>query len=84
MQLGIGRIGEFQFPVLFALTLILLSSPLMFHVKWGNYVQALGGSETALKRSGVRTGFYRISVSRFFRYYGGRHSSDYHSTPEFC
>ena len=25
---------EFQFPVLFALTLILLSSPLMFHVKW--------------------------------------------------
>lgn len=32
MQLGIGRIGEFQFPVLFALTLILLSSPLMFHV----------------------------------------------------
>ena len=35
MQLGIGRIGEFQVPVLFAL---------------------------ALKRSGVRTGFYRISV----------------------
>ena len=65
MQLGIGRIGEFQFPVLFALTLILLSSPLMFHVKWGNYVQALGGSETALKRSGVRTGFYRISVHVF-------------------
>ena len=30
MQLGIGRIGEFQFPVLFALTLILLSFPLCF------------------------------------------------------
>ena len=62
MQLGIGRIGEFQVPVLFALALILLSFPLMFHVKWGNYVRALGGSESALKRSGVRTGFYRISV----------------------
>lgn len=65
MQLGIGRIGEFQLPVLFALALILLSFPLMFHTKWGNYIQALGGSETALKRSGVRTGFYRVSVHIF-------------------
>ena len=62
MQLGIGRIGGFQLPLLFALALILLAFPLMFHVKWGNYIRALGGSEAALKRSGVQTGFYRISV----------------------
>ena len=54
MQLGIGRIGGFQLPVLFALALILISFPLMFHTKLGNYIQALGGSETALKRAGVR------------------------------
>ena len=65
MQLGIGRIGELQLPVLFALALILISFPLLFHTKLGNYIQALGGSETALKRAGVRTGFYRIFVHVF-------------------
>lgn len=65
MQLGIGRMGEFQYPVIVSILLLLLAFPLMFHVKWGNYVQALGGSRTALMRSGVRTGFYRITVHMF-------------------
>lgn len=65
MQLGIGRIGELQLPVLFALALILISFPLLFHTKLGNYIRALGGSETALNRAGVRTGFYRIFVHVF-------------------
>lgn len=65
MQLGIGRFFDVQYAVYFAVALALVAFPLMFHMKWGNYIQALGGSQTALRRAGVRTGFYRVSVHVF-------------------
>lgn len=63
--LGIGRIGEMQLSVIFAALLVMLSVPLMFHMKWGNYVQALGGNKDALEKSGIHVGGLRISVHMF-------------------
>lgn len=63
--LGIGRIGEMQLSVIFAALLVMLSIPLMFHMKWGNYVQALGGNKDALEKSGIHVGGLRISVHMF-------------------
>lgn len=65
IYLGIGRIGELQLSVLFAAALALISVPLMFHMKWGSYVLSLGGNREALVKSGIRTGFYRVSVHAF-------------------
>ena len=65
IYLGIGRIGELQLSVLAALFLVLISVPLMFHMKWGSYVLSLGGNREALVKSGIRTGFYRASVHAF-------------------
>lgn len=65
IYLGIGRIGEMQLSVLFAIMLVLAAVPLMFHMKWGNYVLALGGNREALVKSGIRAGFYRVSVHMF-------------------
>lgn len=62
MYLGIGRIGEFQISVIFAAFLTVMAFPLMFHMKWGNYIQALGGNREALMKAGINTAFYRISV----------------------
>lgn len=65
IYLGIGRIGEVQLTVLFAVLLTLLSVPLMYHMKWGSYVQSLGGNREALIKSGIRAGFYRVTVHVF-------------------
>lgn len=63
--LGIGRIGELQLSVLFAAFLVLACFPLMFHMKWGNYVTALGGNKEALEKSGIHVGVIRVSVHMF-------------------
>ncbi|MEY8507086.1 ABC transporter permease [Lachnospiraceae bacterium 42-17] len=63
--LGIGRTGEMQLSVIFAVLLVLLCIPLMFYMKWGNYVTALGGSKDALEKSGIHVGCLRISVHMF-------------------
>lgn len=65
IYLGIGRIGELQLSVLFAVFLVLVSVPLMFHMKWGSYVLSLGGNREALVKSGIRAGFYRVTVHVF-------------------
>lgn len=65
IYLGIGRIGEVQLTVLFAVLLVLVSVPLMYHMKWGSYVQSLGGNREALIKSGIRAGFYRVTVHVF-------------------
>lgn len=65
IYLGIGRIGEMQLSVLFAFVLVLVSVPLMYHMKWGSYVLSLGGNREALVKSGIRAGFYRVSVHAF-------------------
>lgn len=62
IYLGIGRIGEMQFPVLFAIVLTLVSIPLMFHMKWGKYILTLGGNKEALVKSGIMVAIYRVSV----------------------
>lgn len=63
--LGIGRIGEMQLSVIFAVLLVLVCVPLMFHMKWGNYVTALGGNKDALEKSGIHVGRLRVSVHMF-------------------
>lgn len=65
IYLGIGRLGELQISVLAAIILVLIAVPLMFHMKWGNYILTLGGNKEALVRSGIRAGFYRVSVHMF-------------------
>lgn len=62
IYLGIGRIGEIQLSVLAAALFTLISIPLMFHMKWGGYVLSLGGNREALIKSGIRAGFYRVTV----------------------
>ncbi len=62
IYLGIGRIGEIQLSVLFAVLFVMLSIPLMFHMKWGSYVLSLGGNSEALVKSGIRAGLYRVTV----------------------
>ncbi len=63
--LGIGRIGGLQLSVILAILLVFVSFPLMFHMKWGNYVTALGGNKDALEKSGIHVGRIRISVHVF-------------------
>lgn len=65
IALGIGRVGEIQLSVIAAAVLVLCSIPLMFHVRWGNYILSLGGSQEALVKAGVRSGFYRVTVHIF-------------------
>ncbi len=65
IYLGIGRIGEIQLSVMAAFLLVLLSFPLMYHMKWGSYVLSLGGNREALEKSGIRTGCYRVGVHAF-------------------
>lgn len=62
IYLGIGRIGEIQLSVLFAGLFAMVSVPLMFHMRWGSYVLSLGGNKEALIKTGIRAGFYRVTV----------------------
>ena len=59
---GTGKFMGIEVSVWFGFFLILLFVPLMFHTKWGQYIQSLGGNKDALERAGVRSGIYRISV----------------------
>ncbi len=59
---GTGKLLGVQISVLFGGLLVILFLPLMFHTKWGQYIQSLGGSKEALERAGVRSGVYRITV----------------------
>lgn len=59
---GTGKFMGIEISVLFGGLLILLFLPLIFHTRWGQYVQSLGGNKDALERAGVRSGVYRISV----------------------
>ena len=62
MYLGIGRIGEIQLSVVLAICLTAIAFPFMYHTKWGNYIQALGGNKDALAKAGIRVGTYRVMV----------------------
>ena len=62
MMLGIGRVGGVQVPVIIVAACLLVCVPLLFRTKWGSYILSLGGNADALRKAGVRCGFYRIGV----------------------
>ncbi len=59
--LGRSDVDKLNPPLFIAAALFILAFPLMHRTKWGQYIQALGGNEEALRRSGVRCGIYRTS-----------------------
>ncbi len=59
--LGRSDVDKLNPPLFIAAALFILAFPLMHRTKWGQYVQALGGNEEALRRSGVRCGIYRTT-----------------------
>lgn len=59
---GTGKFMGVEVSVWFGFFLTLLFVPLMFHTKWGQYIQSLGGNKDALERAGVCSGIYRISI----------------------
>lgn len=60
--LGRSDVNKINPPLVIAVVLYVAAFPLVHRTKWGQYVQALGGNQEALRRSGVRCGIYRISV----------------------
>ena len=60
--IGCGDIFGMESGVTAAFVITALMVPLFFFMKWGSYVSSLGGNAEALKRCGVKTWFYRISV----------------------
>ena len=61
-EIGCGDIFGMESGVTMAIAVTLLLIPLFYHTSWGSYVMSLGGNPEALKRSGVPTGWYRVSV----------------------
>lgn len=61
LYLGTGDLFGMEPGVCFAIVILVIAIPLMYSMKWGNYLKTLGGNEKALKRTGVRTGWYRVS-----------------------
>lgn len=59
--IGNGKIMNMQPSVSIAIVVVLISAVLMYKMKWGHYLKSLGANEIALKRTGIRTGFYKIS-----------------------
>lgn len=59
---GCGDLFGMESGVTMALLVIVLLTPLFYHMRWGTYVTSLGGNPEALKRSGVPIGRYRVSV----------------------
>lgn len=59
---GYGDIFGMESGVTMSFLVVLLLIPLFYFMRWGNYVTALGGNPEALKRSGVPTGWYRVSA----------------------
>ena len=57
---GYGDLFGMESGVTMAILLIAAAFPLMYKMRWGHYLTALGGNPEALKRSGVSTGRYRI------------------------
>lgn len=62
---GCGDIFHMESGVTMAFLTVLVLIPLFGKMRWGHYLKALGGNESALLRSGVRIGFYRISAYAF-------------------
>lgn len=59
---GSGDLFGMESGVTMAAVAVVVAWPLLYHMKWGHYLTALGGNAEALKRSGVRTGPYRAGA----------------------
>ena len=62
MYIGTGRLGGVQISVWLALSLTVLSAVILNCTRWGSYIKTLGSNPEALKKCGVNTSKYRISV----------------------
>lgn len=60
--IGSGPIGAINFPILMALIIVVVGIVLLGKTKFGNYCYVFGTNETALKRTGVNTNRYKISI----------------------
>ncbi len=61
-EIGCGDIFGMESGVTAAFVIIIAMIPVFFFMKWGSYIASLGGNPEALKRCGVKTWKYRISV----------------------
>jgi ribose/xylose/arabinose/galactoside ABC-type transport system permease subunit len=59
---GSGTIGIFPSTVVLAIFVALAGAVILNHTKFGYYALAIGGNEEALRRSGVKTDFYKVLV----------------------
>lgn len=57
---GYGDILGMESGVWMAAIILIIAFPLMYRMRWGHYLTALGSNSEALSRSGVRTVFYRV------------------------
>lgn len=62
---GYGDIFGMESGVTFGIITIIILYFFMKKMKWGHYLMGIGGNESALRRMGVKIGFYRISAFAF-------------------
>ncbi|MDO4540673.1 MAG: ABC transporter permease [Syntrophomonadaceae bacterium] len=62
---GSGNINSLNPPIIIMVVLVIAAAILLRRSKWGQYALALGGNGEALRRLGVKVGFYRVSVYAF-------------------
>ena len=60
LRFGSGDLFGMESGVTMATVILLVSFPLMYRMRWGHYLTALGGNAEALKRSGAPIARYRI------------------------
>lgn len=59
---GSGAIGPVNPPIVVSLLITLVGMILLSRTLWGKYCLSLGGNPEALRRTGVNTKFYRVSI----------------------
>jgi ribose transport system permease protein len=62
---GTGYIGPINPPILISVLITLIGMLALRRTLWGKYTLALGANDEALRRSGVKTRFYRTSIYAF-------------------
>ena len=62
MTIGTGRLAGIQISVWMAVILTLAAAVILTCTKWGSYIKTLGSNPEALRKCGIGTAGYRISV----------------------
>lgn len=63
--IGTGQLGAVTVPTVISLCFVLVAAVVLSTTLWGKYCLSLGGNGEALRRTGVNTKFYKISVYVF-------------------